>query len=535
MRLILLTVFLLMIGCKSNNDQPKKANPEKPNVVVIYVDDLDYDELGIYGSENLTPHIDQFAKEGMQFTRGYITSSICTPSRYSLLTGNYASRAIAIQNNPASTWRNKLYPVGTDANIHFNCILTPGEKTFGNYMQDAGYKTGFTGKWHLANSSEGEYIYKDENGNFTKPKIPFKKEESIDSPYNQKVIKEHYNKITNYVGSNFGFDYVDGFYEQNAAGLRQSGYPENYQKHNLEWITANGQKFIRDNKENPFFLYYAITLPHGEENQFKEKFDDAELTITPAGRVDKILETGMPDRNKLFERAKEVGLTDKSMTMMYVDDAVGALLQTLKAEGLEENTLVFFISDHGNYAKLALFDGGARIPFFAKWPKEIKAGSTCEEIVSNIDVTPTILDISDTKTKTEFDGKSFYSLLKGAQEPIRDGLLLEVGYAKAIVTKDAKLIYIRFPEDEQETIAGHGGIQGINYNASEASFAKKQKNNYPGYWDFDQYYNLVKDPKEQNNIYEESQDEVKKLEVLMKRELDKLPHTFGEIKKTNLN
>jgi arylsulfatase A-like enzyme len=502
----------------------------KPNVVVIYVDDLDYDELSIYGSENPTPNIDKFAYEGMQFTRGYVTSTICTPSRYGLVTGNFASRSIAIQTNLASTWRNRLYPPGTDANVHFNTILTPGEKTFGNYMQEAGYITGMTGKWHMACSADGEYMYKDENGNFTKPKIPLKHEESYDSPYNQKAINEHYKTVTEYVGSNFGFDYVDGFYEQNAAGLRQSGYPEIYQKHNLEWITTKANSFVNENKDKPFFLYYALTLPHGEEGGFLKKLNESDVTITPAGRVKAAPNSGMPDRGKLKERVEKNGLRDRSACMMYVDDAIGALLENIKQAGIEENTLVFLISDHGNYAKLALFDGGARIPFMAKWPGKIEAGSTCDEIVANIDVLPTILDITDAKTQTQFDGKSFYSLLKGSNKEIRDALLLEAGYAKAIVTKTSKLIYVRFPQDEWETINGHGGIHGINYNASEASFARGQKYNYPGYWDFNQYYDLENDPGEQNNIYNKSQDEVREMEILMKRELDKLPHTFGEIK-----
>lgn len=524
MRFILLVLFALVFTCATIY-----AQEDKPNVVIIYVDDLDYDELGVYGSKNLTPHIDKLANEGIQFTRGYVTSTVCTPSRYGLVTGNYASRSIAIQTNLASTWRNRLYPAGVDGNVHFNTILTPGELTF-NYMQEAGYVTGMTGKWHMAGSADGEYIYKDENGNYTKPKIPLKHEESYDSPYNQKAINEHYKTVTEYVGSNFGFDYLDGFYEQNAAGLRQSGYPEIYQKHNLEWITAKANHFVNENKHKPFFLYYALTLPHGEEGGFLKKLNESDVTITSEGRLNSTPNSGMPDRKRLKERLEKAELNEKSASMMYVDDAIGALLENIKQAGIEENTLVFFISDHGNYAKLALFDGGARIPFMAKWPQKIKAGSTCDEIVANIDVVPTILDICGAKTQAQFDGKSFYSLLKGNNKAIRDALLLEVGYAKAIVTKKSKLTYIRFPEDEKKTINGHGGIQGINYNASNATFAKRQKQNYPGYWDFNQYYDLGNDPGEQKNIYDESPDEVREMEILMKRELGKLPHTFGEIK-----
>ncbi|MCK4921746.1 MAG: sulfatase-like hydrolase/transferase [Bacteroidales bacterium] len=521
----ILPVIFLSTGCSESIKQDLK-----PNVVVMYIDDLDFDELGYYGSINLTPNIDKLASEGMNFTRAYVTSTVCTPSRYGLVTGNYASRSIAIQENPASTWRNRLYPPGTDANVHFNCILTPGEKTFGNYMHEAGYVTGMVGKWHMGGSAKGEYIYKDSDGNFTKPKIPLNKEESYDSPYNQQSIKEHYKTITNYIKENFGFDFVDGFFEQNASGLRQSGYPEIYQKHNLEWITANGQKFIRENKDIPFFLYYALTLPHGEQGGFKENIESSELTITPGGRIDKMPETGMPDRNKLSERCKAADLKPASMAMMYVDDAVGALLNTLKEEGLEENTIVMFISDHGNYAKLALFEGGVRVPFIVKWPGIVKAGSSNDQIIANIDVTPTILEISESNKEISFDGISFLSLLKGSKESIREALLIEVGYAKAIVTKESKLTYIRFPEEEKETIEGHGGIDGINYNASNATFAKRQKSNYPGYWDLNQLYDLVNDSAEQKNIYSDNPEKLEGLEELMKRELDKLPHTFGEIK-----
>jgi len=120
---------------------------ERPNVILIKVDDLDFDELGHAGSDrHLTPAIDALAANGLPFGRGYVTSTVCTPSRYSTLTGRFASRSRALQTEPTSSWRRGNYPPGGPANVHFNTPLHPDERTAAHPLQKAGYATDMVGK-----------------------------------------------------------------------------------------------------------------------------------------------------------------------------------------------------------------------------------------------------------------------------------------------------------------------------------------------------------------------------------------------------
>jgi arylsulfatase A-like enzyme len=502
------------------------AVEKRPNVVVIYVDDLDLDELGVLGSKQLmTPNIDKLARDGMMFRQGYVTSSICTPSRFGMLTGNYACRSVPLQIEPSSSWRNRCFPEGGPGNIHFNAILAPGQKTVANYLQDAGYTTGIVGKWHLGRGPKG---YKEK-------KLWIPKDVDPESAEGQAKIGAFYKQCTDYVKANYGFDYVDGFYVNNARALPSVGYPKSCGEHNPEWMTAKAREFIEANKGRPFYLYYALTLPHGEGNSLIKTLENADPYLTPVGRLNELPDSGMPPRETIFQRLEKAMLPTSSCGMLWVDDAVGALLAKLDECGVADNTVVFFLSDHGNYAKEALYDGGARVPCFVKWPGVIPPGAESEQIVANIDVAPTILEIAGAPQPDVFDGKSILSILKGNDAPVRDHLLLEVGYGRAVVSRDWKYIALRFPEFELPEIERQGGLQNVNYNADSASanFRIKGTQTYPNhYYDFDQLYDLNRDPNEQKNLFgnPEYASKIKQMQTLLRAELEKMPHTFGEIR-----
>jgi arylsulfatase A-like enzyme len=499
---------------------------KQPNIVVIYVDDLDNDELHVLGNDQLlTPHIDQLARDGMIFRNGYVTSTVCTPSRFGVLTGNYASRSVPLQTVPTSSWRNRNYPPGGPGNIHFNAILAPGQKTVANYMQKAGYVTGLVGKWHLGRGSKG----------YAEKKFWLPKEIGPESPEGQQRMRDFYNDNRNYVKAHYGFDYVDGFYENNARALQ--GYPKEYKEHNPEWMTARAREFIDANKDQPFFLYYALTLPHGEGNSLIDTIKKADPFLTPAGRLAERPDSGMPPRKTIFQRLEKENLPEVSCGMLWVDDAVGSLLAKLEGSGVADNTVIFFISDHGNYAKEALYDGGARIPYFVKWPGVVAPGSESDQIVANIDVAPTSTELAGLTVPSDtFDGVSILPILKGSDQPVRDRLLLEVGYGRALVSKDWKYIALRFPEFELPEIEKQGGLSNVNYNADSASanFRIAGTKYYPNhYYDFDQLYDRRKDPGEQTNLADnpEYSGQLKIMRRQMREELEKLPHTFGDIKK----
>jgi arylsulfatase A-like enzyme len=182
-----------------------------------------------------------------------------------------------------------------------------------------------------------------------------------------------------------------------------------------------------------------------------------------------------------------------------------------------------------------LYDGGAQVPYFVKWPKVIAKDQVCSEYVANIDVAPTLLEMARFSVEDPFDGVSIYSLLKGNKEPVRQHLMLEVGYGRAIMTKDWKYIALRFPDFELPEIEKQGGLTNVNYNASSASknFRKNGVRYYPQhYYDFDQLYDRKQDAREQNNLFKnpEYAPQLKKMKTLLAQSLEKMPHTFAEIK-----
>lgn len=484
------------------------AAEARPNVIVIYADDLDDAELGCYGGPVATPNIDRLAIGGASFTRFYPSSPVCTPSRYSLLTGRYASRSPGLAH---------VYPVTDHALLLWNTPIVPGESTIAKLLKQSGYTTGMVGKWH---NGLPELTPVDPDSDITDPQIA-------------RSVRENYDKICRYVRLCGGFDYADGIYGDNFRWLP---IPTSLQFHNQDWITLKALEFISTNAKNPFFLYIATTIPHYPNPLQSLKADPR---ATPAGLLD-AAPTVQPPRRDVLRRAEEAGFKADDWRkgswagIAWLDDGVGAILRRLEQLGLTDNTLVIFASDHASRGKMTCY--AEAVPCLLRWPEVVRAGQKCDELVSNIDVAPTVLEACGVSPSNVcLDGRSWLPLLKGDGWAWRDTLFLEITYTRGIVTKDWKYIATRFPARIATTITPDNRRE-FNQEGARHSIGSKEHVRYhadrdfPGYYDDDQLYELRSDPQQQHNLAGDPkyQNPLNAMKQQLAKYSRSLPHAFGE-------
>ncbi|MFY0651769.1 MAG: sulfatase-like hydrolase/transferase [Cyclobacteriaceae bacterium] len=381
---------------KSSNQQKEevKAVSEKPNIIVIFADDLGYADLGANGSvtDIKTPNLDELANTGVRMTSGYVTAPQCVPSRAGLLTGRYQER------------------FGTDHNG--TRPLPLNERTIADRMQTAGYTTGMAGKWHLEPLHvEADWIKEEmpelaASGN--KPKmgdIPFERKIPYLSSRRgfQQVFDGRYNKY--WATYNFqGEDIEEQFVEQ-------EGY-------RLDVQTDATVAFIKKNKDNPFFFYLAYYAPHvpleATENYLSRFPGD------------------MPERRRYC-----------LAMMSAIDDGVGKIKSTLRELGLEENTMIYFIGDNGAPLKIykedrtlefkggawdgslndpfvgekgMISEGGIRVPFIVNWPAGLPNGKVYDRPVISLDMAATSLAMAGLEQPGELDGVNLLPFLNGEKQ-----------------------------------------------------------------------------------------------------------------------
>lgn len=508
------------------------AAPSRPNFVVLYVDDIDFDEMepydhrtfpcytgaweaGVYNPPEKdayfmqthwhargertyfknprqhTPNLKRLAQEGMRFDRFYVTSTVCTPSRYSLLTGNFASRCPALPQ-----------PAGNDLkNILWNTPLAPAEDNVVKQLNKLGYTTALFGKWHnhfYDPAAKKPYTWQ----NIYTGIAP---DADARDPMVLEKIHAGYQRAINHLQTNIGFDVAGRLYPGN---IHQSGLPASLRHNNLEWMTEGVLDFLKAPGENPFFLYFAINLPH-RQNSVEENHSNP--LATPRGFLEKA-PTPFASRAELMAQLKERGVDPQQFCSTWIDAAVGAVLDRLDESGLSENTLVLVVSDHQSRGKFNCFEG-ARVPAFARWKGIVPSGSVSEALCANIDVAPTLLALAGSPdTKGKMDGQNLLPILRG-KNPVdwRKELLLETGYTRALVSNPWKYIQNNPPksvldlmaadrkrslaENVPRTVGWDGGPGktkwGIRYGA-DAEF--------PHYFAREQLYNLTSDIFEQTNL-----------------------------------
>ena len=352
----------------SANESYSQEN--QPNIIIIFTDDMGYGDLGCFGNTlTKTPNIDKLAKEGIRFTDFYAGASLCTPSRAALLTGAYP-----VRNSMATNFRGECvcFPVD-EMGLHSK------EITIAELLKKKDYKTALIGKWHLGDQKEflptrqgfdyyygvpysndtgkGRFKWRGNNQTYDQPEIPLLRNETvIEQPVVQSTLTQRY--------------------------------------------TVEATKFIIENKEKPFFLYYAHTMPH-----------------YPIVSNDK------------FEGKSKNGLYGD--VIEEIDWSVGEIVKTLKKQGILENTLIIFTSDNGaprtykeasngnmSGFKGSHMEGGYRVPMVVSWKGTLPEGKTSKGISSVMDFLPTIAHIvtADLPTDRIIDGMNIYKLFMNPEK-----------------------------------------------------------------------------------------------------------------------
>lgn len=529
-----------------------------PNVIIFMTDDQspmswEYDKYGLKspeawgytGANVYSPHIDRLAAQGMVFDRAYASTTVCTPSRYTTLTGRYAGRS----QGPRFL---RLHPPGSLVQMENIIELDPPDQlNLPKLLQGNGYTTGFVGKSHIVDHDIADHPERwgryglDEYSRDADPRDP-----AINAKmqHNQRWWQE---RIAAY-----GFDYVNSVY---AGNLREL-FNKKLNVHNIEWTTEAALDFIEDSKDEPFFLYYAPTLPHGpdpwvRDGQGRFIFSmDADPDMTGEGYVPADYPF-MPKRSEILQMVREKGYSEETAYITLMDAALGALVNKLEALDLLDNTVIILTSDHGawRYGKTTLYEGGLRVPLVVHWPKGVQPGTRYEHLVSNIDHAPTILGLTGTQVPADYhiDGFDLSPVLRGVKkEPLRNSIFGEIGYSRGVLTADGwKYIAIRYPEQVLRKIArgetfpsfqggptpgenfegGNRGPLARPYLVRNGHLGFNASRHNPNYFDVDQLYNINEDPFELNNLAAEQPEKVAEMQSLLSEYLKTFPdRPFGE-------
>ncbi|MBW3597027.1 MAG: arylsulfatase [Planctomycetes bacterium] len=351
-----------------------------PNIVFILADDLGYGDLGCYGQKIIqTPNIDRLAQEGMRFTDFYAGSTVCAPSRCVLMTGYHTGRAF-IRGN------------GKDN-------LRPKDVTVAEVLQRAGYATGLVGKWGLGH------------------------EGSTGVP-----TRQGFDYFFGYLDQHHAHNYYPTFLMRNEqrAPLKNvvpgegdwgQGVATEKVEYSHDLVAEEALAFIDRNREKPFFLYLALTIPHANNEAGKQGME-------------------VPDYGQYADKDWPEPQKGHAAMISRMDRDIGRLLERLKQHGIDENTLIFFSSDNGPHAeggndpdfadsngplrgiKRSLHDGGIRVPMIARWPGTIEAGAVSDHVGAFWDVMPSLAELTGTMdaVPSDIDGISFLPTLTGRGE-----------------------------------------------------------------------------------------------------------------------
>lgn len=543
-KILIVSVSLALLLFAYNGQAQKIKQAARPNIIFIMTDDqssivpnqqdgdLKFSDgngkgvqshpFGFNGDMDVhTPIIDELAKNGVIFSNAYVSSAVCSPSRYTTLTGRYAGRC---EGNSFM----KLHPPGKMTRVENNTELEEHKENLAKLLQKAGYRTGFVGKSHIVD----HHILNKQNQWEQLGLKTYDKGADPKDPQVSEAMAHNHNFWAKRI-QDFGFDYANGVY---AANLREL-HNDSLNIHNLEWKNKAVLDFIDQADNEPFFLYYSETVPHGPAPWINKKGKytyglDSNPHFTSAGYYKDEFED-MPNREQILKEVKDAGKDPDHAWLCWFDHAVGSVVKKLKEKGILENTLIIITSDHGNYnyGKSTVYQGGVQVPLMMYWPAGIKNGSEYDELVQNIDFTPTFLDLAgvDLKSVEALDGVSLKETLAGSKKPVHDHLFFEIGFARGVMTKDWKYITVRYDEKSEKMVEkghvwtgwnGHKFKQPYYIRNSHLGFHAAKLNEH--YFERDQLYNLNKDPQENTNVFDANTQKAKQ----MKKKLVKMLKSF---------
>jgi arylsulfatase A-like enzyme len=341
---------------------PQSFGAAKPNILFILADDLGIHDVSCYGSEIQTPNIDSIARDGLKFNQFYDASPICTPSRFGFLTGQYPNRSHDKLLGALMFVQERDDHRGIRAN----------ETTIAEVLRENGYQTALIGKWHLGHG-EPEFL-------------PTK--HGFDYAYGcQGGCVDYFTKKYGYKPD----------WARNGKQIEEEGY-------STDLITDDAVRYLKKKNEKPFFLFLSYTAPH-----YGKGWDEKEKKLT------NILQA-KPDERARFAKIEDPRRREYAGMVGAMDDGIGRVLETLKQQNLEKNTLVIFASDNGADPKYGgnnepfrghkseLFEGGIRVPCLMRWPGKIKSGDTTSQPICGIDFFPTFCALAGITESHAVDG-----------------------------------------------------------------------------------------------------------------------------------
>lgn len=491
---LLLSISLLFLGASCKSEAKKESIPapqNKPNIVVIYVDDLGYGDVGFNGATEIkTPNLDRLANNGVRFTNGYATSATCTPSRFGLLTGVYP-------------WKNKQARIlpGTAP-----LIISTEQMTIPKMLKTKGYHTGIVGKWHLGLGTG--------NVNWNETVSPGPNEVGFDYSYIMAATQDRVPTVYIENGDVVNLDPNDPIevnYKKNFEG--QPNGIDNPELFDMKWhhghnnsivnriprigfmkggeaakwsdvdmadhFLKGAQDYVKKHKNEPFFLYYAMQQPH--------------VPRTPHPRF--VGSSGMGPRGDVIVEA---------------DWCIGEFIKTLEEEGLLENTLIVFTSDNGpvlndgyyddavekigNHTpagpfrggKYSLFEAGTHVPFFTYWKGKI-VPTTSDAMVCQVDLLSSLAQLVDSDIRAE-DSEELMDVFLGKADKGRDNLIIEATSRTA------------YKEGDWVLIPPYKGVALLKQVNIEIGNSKKY-----------QLYNLKEDLGQQNNLADANPEKLNEL------------------------
>lgn len=455
-------ISLTMIaGC--NDQKNTKEDRQKPNIIYILADDLGYGDLSLTGQEKFqTPNIDKLARDGIFFTQHYSGSTVCAPSRSSLLTGMHTGHTFIRGNR-------EIQPEG-------QYPLDSSMVTVAELLQSEGYVTGAFGKWGLGYpSSEGDPI-----------------KQGFDEFFGFNCQRMGHN----YYPYHLWYNQVKVILKSNERKKKGSYAPD--------IIHQQALTFLEKNKDTTFFMYYPSIIPHAElvaPKKYMAKFRGKLLPEKEYQGDD----GGKYYKNGGYGSQKEPHAAFAAMIYL-LDKQVGEIRKKVEELGIAENTIIIFASDNGphqeggadpNYFnsnaglrgfKRDLYEGGIRVPMIAYWPNKIKPNSTSNHISAFWDFLPTVCEIAQIKKPQNIDGISFLSELLGEKQKSHDYL------------------YWEFLERGGKQALRLGDWKGVRVNMSNNSDAPIE------------LYNLAVDIGEQHNIAAENPEIVREIAEIMEKE-----------------
>ena len=359
------------------------AERDRPNIIVIMADDLGYADLGCYGGKDIpTPNIDRLAADGVRFTSGYVTGNMCGPSRAGFLTGRHQSTF--------GYYRNVDQPFDPAQGL-------PKIETIASLLQKQGYTTGGVGKWHMgtANEQHPNAMGFDDWFGFLGGGLMY-------FPLDHPSYKGRFSPIKRP---------LNGKYLQHTLPLIHNKKPVQWDQYLTRELTDAGIAFLEKNQVTPFFLFMSYNAPHLDLEAPAEtiaKFPEASMTAVP----------GVTPRTRSIYGAM----------VHEMDAGIGKLLAKVDELGLDDNTVVWFLSDHGGMRRTSdnrplrgskgnSYEGGLRVPLIVKWPGKSPAGAVLHAPVTSLDIGATALAMAGgDPDKAGLQGKDIRAYMTGQSD-----------------------------------------------------------------------------------------------------------------------